>query len=243
MGKNDKYNLYVKCEWNGEEWVECEPPEYIAYKIEEKSEDCGYLLKYVDTSESGCNGTDAYYIADEYESTDSGQTWSKTGNQGWGTLIQSASTVCGYAPCDTYIKYYLNLSEDTADTYVTIDGTITRGVLQGYIYYIEIGSCVTGLTGDMYVCPPPQSGREIMNAFRPDEWHSTTWGCRDNACIEYIRIPTSVKSIGEYTFYNMRSAIEYQGTMAQWNAINKSPNWNYGMLTNVIHCRDGEILL
>ena len=59
-----------------------------------------------------------------------------------------------------------------------------------------------------------------------------------------VTIPISVKSIGEFAFAYCGSLenIYYEGTIEQWNAIDKSKNWDFlisGQYT--IHCSDGNI--
>ena len=58
-----------------------------------------------------------------------------------------------------------------------------------------------------------------------------------------VTIPNSVTSIGGYAFfccYNLTS-ITYQGTKAQWNAIDKGYGWNSDTGNYTIHCTDGDI--
>ena len=58
-----------------------------------------------------------------------------------------------------------------------------------------------------------------------------------------VTIPGSVTSIGEYAFYICRglTSINYQGTKAQWNAIEKGSGWNHDTGNYTIHCTDGDI--
>jgi len=51
-----------------------------------------------------------------------------------------------------------------------------------------------------------------------------------NCDIKSIEIPDSVTSIGDEAFYGCSSltSIKYRGTRAQWNAISKGYDWNYG---------------
>ena len=58
-----------------------------------------------------------------------------------------------------------------------------------------------------------------------------------------ITIPNSVTSIDNYTFYNCTglTSITFNGTMAQWKAIDKSNNWNFNTGNYVVHCTDGDI--
>ncbi|MBQ3234984.1 MAG: leucine-rich repeat domain-containing protein [Clostridia bacterium] len=86
--------------------------------------------------------------------------------------------------------------------------------------------------------------------------------------LESIKIPDSVVSISSYAFYNCSSltsitipdgvksigyeafrycgsleTIEFEGTVAQWNEIEKSYTWNDGVPATKVICSDGEVEL
>jgi hypothetical protein len=59
-----------------------------------------------------------------------------------------------------------------------------------------------------------------------------------------VNIPTSVTSISNAAFggvSNCLSEINYAGTKAQWEAINKPSDWNTSTSICTIHCTDGDI--
>ena len=58
-----------------------------------------------------------------------------------------------------------------------------------------------------------------------------------------ITIPVSVQSIGSLSFnYNTAlTTINYNGTKVQWEAIEKSSNWNNKAGDYLVHCKDGNI--
>ena len=60
-----------------------------------------------------------------------------------------------------------------------------------------------------------------------------------------IEIPDSVTSIGDGAFYWCTSltSITFVGTVAQWNAITKDPDWNYEIPATKVVCKDGEVAL
>ncbi len=58
-----------------------------------------------------------------------------------------------------------------------------------------------------------------------------------------IIIPDSITSIGDRAFWACRSLtdITYEGTKAQWKAMEKGYSWNYNTGNYTIHCTDGDI--
>jgi len=58
-----------------------------------------------------------------------------------------------------------------------------------------------------------------------------------------IVIPTSVIELGRYALYNCQSleSISYNGTVAEWNSINKGENWDLNTGNYTVYCTDGEI--
>lgn len=64
--------------------------------------------------------------------------------------------------------------------------------------------------------------------------------------IKNITIPTSVTQIEENAFYYCQQlkSINYEGTISQWNAINKDKDWLEGKYINcTIYCTDGNITI
>lgn len=61
--------------------------------------------------------------------------------------------------------------------------------------------------------------------------------------ITSITISDSVTSIGDYAFYYCTelTSITFNGTKAQWNAIDKDYDWNYNTGNYVVHCTDGDL--
>ncbi|MCI8988241.1 MAG: leucine-rich repeat protein [Clostridia bacterium] len=58
-----------------------------------------------------------------------------------------------------------------------------------------------------------------------------------------ITIPDSVTSIGISVFYKCASLtnITFEGTKAQWKAIEKGYSWNNNTGNYTVHCTDGDI--
>jgi len=61
--------------------------------------------------------------------------------------------------------------------------------------------------------------------------------------IRSVRIPSTMRSIGKKAFIGSDKLTKfyYNGTIAQWNAIEKGTNWDLYTGTYVIHCIDGDI--
>ena len=68
---------------------------------------------------------------------------------------------------------------------------------------------------------------------------STTFS--DCSRLSSIEIPDTVTSIGRAFSgcSNLRS-ITFKGTVAQWNAVEKHPNWNYNLPGTEVVCKDGK---
>ena len=58
-----------------------------------------------------------------------------------------------------------------------------------------------------------------------------------------VTIPNSVTSIGDYAFSGCDSltSVNFEGTVAQWNAISKGSDWNYDTPFTKVVCSDGTV--
>ncbi len=74
---------------------------------------------------------------------------------------------------------------------------------------------------------------------------STVGICDDafyDSALVNITIPDSVTSIGKYAFYDCAlMSITFEGTVAQWRAINKASSWNYNVPPTEVICSDGVV--
>ena len=61
--------------------------------------------------------------------------------------------------------------------------------------------------------------------------------------MESITLGSKVATLASGSFNNCPSlaAINYRGTTAQWNAIEKAAEWNTNTGSYTIHCTDGNI--
>ena len=58
-----------------------------------------------------------------------------------------------------------------------------------------------------------------------------------------IAIGNSVTTIGSYALCDCSklASVTFEGTIEQWNAIEKASHWNYNTGDYTIYCTDGEI--
>ena len=63
--------------------------------------------------------------------------------------------------------------------------------------------------------------------------------------LKEIIIPNSVTTIGNATFNYCKNlmTINFKGTVAQWNAVEKGNNWHYNVPATKVVCLDGEVSL
>ena len=63
--------------------------------------------------------------------------------------------------------------------------------------------------------------------------------------LQSVTIPKSVTSIeySAFAYCSGLTTINYKGTKAQWNAIEKKGQWNYRTGNYTIHCTDGDIIV
>lgn len=66
---------------------------------------------------------------------------------------------------------------------------------------------------------------------------------RDCFSLESIALPNTLTSIGDAFYFCSFTNIDYEGTMEEWNAIDKYYNWTDGSKIKTITCSDGVITL
>lgn len=68
---------------------------------------------------------------------------------------------------------------------------------------------------------------------------------RSCTSLESVTLPKTLKSLGEDAFQNcaILTDLRFEGTLAEWNAMEKEDGWNSGCPFTVIHCSDGDVVL
>ena len=59
--------------------------------------------------------------------------------------------------------------------------------------------------------------------------------------LKEITIPINITYIEDRAFFGCTLKIKYDGTMEQWNAIDKDEGWHSGLKCNAVECSDGSI--
>lgn len=110
-------------------------------------------------------------------------------------------------------------------------------LLAGTIYLP--GSIISFGTGAFYSC---YSLKEVVIENGITELPDFTFS--NCTSLTSVTIPASVKSFGKSVFENCSSltSVYYDGTIAQWESINKGFWWSYKVNENcVVYCTDGQI--
>lgn len=107
----------------------------------------------------------------------------------------------------------------------------------------ELGSYALGY------CERSLTSVDLSNTQLATIGNQAFWGC---AVLTELTLPKTLSKMGSYLFNGCYALtdIRYAGTMEEWNAIEKDPDWikvmsGYGMAVNVqtITCSDGVITL
>lgn len=143
-----------------------------------------------------------------------------------------------------YTIHRCDCGAEFRDTFVSTVGSLGLTYIVRDIWYPELGvyvaeASVTGLgtyDGTVVVLPSEYSGCTVTKvsalAFYAEKDITTLY------------LSTSIVEFEAAAFWHCSSLVEinYEGTMEQWNAIDKGDDWDKGMAENyVINCSDGTI--
>ncbi len=123
--------------------------------------------------------------------------------------------------------------------YVITDGSESGIKIEGDYVFYDNGAevyLVKYLGNDTEVTLPEYDGGKEYGVY------GRAFDIVDNE-ITTINIPNSVTIFDEYVFYNCSSLtnINFEGTIEQWNDIEKNSHWDYTLGEYTIYCTDGEI--
>lgn len=94
--------------------------------------------------------------------------------------------------------------------------------------------------GAIFRCPLTKSGSFSLPSTVNNITTGAFKGCDK---ITDVTIPADVTNISDHAFYGCKgiTKITFRGTKAQWNAIIKGADWDYGMSGYTVKCSDGDI--
>ena len=141
-----------------------------------------------------------------------------------------------------YYAHALYNNNETV-TEIVIPDTVT--IIKNYAFYGWDGTSITIPDSVTSIGDGAFGGCSNLTSITiPDSVTSigddAFWYCES---LTSITIPDSVTSIGGAAFYECTSltSITFQGTKAQWNAINKGVAWDSFTGAYTVYCTDGNI--
>ena len=185
------------------------------------------------------------------------------GEQGDTTIVEEDSEYCGYeAPIEPIYRWsdtdgyicgeyrhekcetdLVSNDGNTYEQYVLGDlraASYSAKVETSAITEAYIGTCVTSITGAFF------RAYSLTKCVIPNTVTSINYASFSQCTsLEQLTIPVSVTSFAQYCFNGSSklTALDYEGTKEQWNAITKNSNWARSSAIKTIHCTDGDVTL
>ena len=131
------------------------------------------------------------------------------------------------------VTYCASCGKELSRTKQTVDRFATGGLFDANNNLIKSWDKININGGNRLL-----SGKLII----PNSVTSIPYSAFQGSSLTKVTIPNSVTSIGRQAFGSCKSlgAIVYNGTKAQWNAIQKEKSWSF-MSNMAINCTDGVI--
>ena len=121
---------------------------------------------------------------------------------------------------------------------LNMGGSVFKGCINLENIVFEKGSQLLSIAGESFYDCVALTRIELPNGFL--KLHNQFNGCTS---LEYLYIPDSVTYIDRFINCPNLNFINYAGTIAQWNAIEKESNWKVDSALTYVQCTDGQVAL
>ena len=150
--------------------------------------------------------------------------------QGWPNIISNT-----YKNGKGIIKFASNITGIVANAFYN-QNTLNSIIMPDGITFID-GASFYGCSITSIIIP-----ENVTTIGRIDTF---TTGAFESSGLNSVIINNKVRTIGTKTFINCSNLrnITYNGTMSQWNSINKGRFWKDNIPATVVHCTDGDVAI
>lgn len=148
-----------------------------------------------------------------------------------GTCMQWKNIIKGTNWNRSTGTYTIHCSDGNIDKDINYTLTYTP-ISEGEAYAVSFGSAAAGETAGVVI--PAEYGGKPVTELASDAFRNCTQ-------LRTITIPVSITVFGEYCFSGCENLtdIVYEGTVAQWQSINKTTHWNSTGGSFTVNCSDG----
>ena len=136
------------------------------------------------------------------------------------------------------LRYYEKPNDSAPVELVTLPANINE---MSSIFITDGNGTITGLTDE---------GKQLSNIVVPSKIGDEEITCIGDSAFVHIEVPHSITLPNTITDIEGRilgseiQKLNFQGTMEEWNNINKDSDWNwfgYSAIISVVHCSDGDV--
>lgn len=138
------------------------------------------------------------------------------------------------------LRYYEKPNDSAPVELVTLPANINE---MSSIFITDGNGTITGLTDE---------GKQLSNIVVPSKIGDEEITCIGDSAFVHIEVPHSITLPNTITDIEGRilgseiQELNFQGTMEEWNNINKDSDWNwfgYSAIISVVHCSDGDVAI